>query len=332
MNKKITIQDIANIAGVAKSTVSRYLNDGYVSKEKAALLDKVIKETGYKANFFAKRLKTKDSKLIGIVMSRVDSFSAGKLLAGINFVLEKRGYQPLILISELSPKKELDHILQLIQQGVDGIIVQSIGITPKHLKIVKNAEIPIIFTGQSHKDTTYIKVNDEYAGRLMGEYIAKLKHRNVVYLGVSPKDIAVGKERYQGFVEGFNQYSNGGKINFVETDFSFESAYAKGRELMWYNPTAVICSTDNIAFGLLRYLHEHNIKVPQDVSLAGFGGYALGDVVYPSLTSLAFDYKHLGAKTAEKLLLMIQGEKVVSEFDMNMMFFTRESTKKFEYI
>ena len=330
MNKKITIQDIANMAGVAKSTVSRYLNGGYVSKEKTTILDKVISETGYKANFFAKHLKAKNSKLIGIVMSRVDSYSAGKLLAGINFILQKKGYQALILISELSQEKELDHILQLIEQGVDGIIVQSIGITKKHLKIVKDAQIPIIFTGQSHEEINFIKVDDKGAGKLMGEYIAKLNHQNVVYLGVSSKDIAVGENRYKGFIKGFKKNAPNGKVNFVKTDFSFEKAYAKGKEVVQNKPTAVVCSTDNIALGLLRYLHEHNIKIPQEISLAGFGGYPIGDVSYPSLTSLAFDYKHLGAKTAEKLLLMINGEQVHSEFDSNMLFLTRESTQKIE--
>ena len=92
MTQKLTIQDIANLAGVAKSTVSRYLNNGYVSKEKAMLIDKVIRETGYKSNFFAKRLKTKQSKLIGIVMPRLDSFSAGKLLTGFNIILQQMGY------------------------------------------------------------------------------------------------------------------------------------------------------------------------------------------------------------------------------------------------
>ena len=105
MTQKLTIQDIANLAGVAKSTVSRYLNNGYVSKEKAMLIDKVIRETGYKSNFFAKRLKTKQSKLIGIVMPRLDSFSAGKLLTGFNIILQQMGYQALILISELNSQK-----------------------------------------------------------------------------------------------------------------------------------------------------------------------------------------------------------------------------------
>ena len=303
MTQKLTIQDIANLAGVAKSTVSRYLNNGYVSKEKAMLIDKVIRETGYKSNFFAKRLKTKQSKLIGIVMPRLDSFSAGKLLTGFNIILQQMGYQALILISELNSQKELDNISQLIQQGVDGIIVDSININDNHLKLINQANIHIIFTGQSHDKVNFIKVDDINAGKLMGEYIASLNQ--------------------QGFLANNPQ----GKISFVQTDYSLEQAYNLGDTIVSFNPSAVICATDNIALGLLRYFHEKKIHVPQDISLAGFGGYPVGSISYPSLTSLAFDYKHLGIKTVEKLLSMLQNQPVTSEYDHNMNLIIRESTR-----
>ena len=102
----------------------------------------------------------------------------------------------------------------------------------------------------------------------------------------------------------------------------------KGSEVLAFNPTAVVCATDNIALGLLRYMHEKNIKVPQQISLAGFGGYPYSNISYPSLTTISFDYKHLGAKTADKLLIMLKGTKVQSEFDNNLIFITQESTQK----
>ena len=328
MNKKTTIQDIANLAGVAKSTVSRYLNNGYVSKEKATLIDKVIRETGYKSNFFAKRLKTKESKLIGIVMPRLDSFSAGKILTGFNAILEQAGYQALILISDLDSNKELANIAQLIEQGVDGIIVDSINITDKHLQLLQQTTIPIIFTGQSHDDVTFIKVADFSAGKMMGKYIASLQHRQVAFVGVAPDDIAVGQDRYNGFKEGFLAHNQSGKISFIEADFSFDKAYSLGETVMQIQPSAIICATDNIALGILRYLHEHDVAVPQSVSVAGFGGYPVGNITYPSLTSLAFDYQSLGETTAQKLLAMLQGESVQSKFDNNLNLIIRESTAR----
>lgn len=82
-------------------------------------------------------------------MPRLDSFSAGKLLTGFNIILQQMGYQALILISELNLQKELDNISQLIQQGVDGIIVDSININYNHLKLINQANIPIILQGKA---------------------------------------------------------------------------------------------------------------------------------------------------------------------------------------
>lgn len=118
-----------------------------------------------------------------------------------------------------------------------------------------------------------------------------------------------------------------GKISFVQTDYSLEQAYNLGDTVVSFEPSAVVCATDNIALGLLRYFHEKKIHVPQDISLAGFGGYPVGSISYPSLTSLAFDYKHLGIKTAEKLLSMLQNQPVTSEYDHNMNLIIRESTR-----
>ena len=107
MEQKVTIKDVAELAGVSKSTVSRYLNNGYISVEKQEKVRKAIEETGFQSNFFAKRLKTRESKLIGIVLPRMDSVTVGKLLAGIARVEEPKGEERSQVVSELSEEKEL---------------------------------------------------------------------------------------------------------------------------------------------------------------------------------------------------------------------------------
>ena len=110
MEGAVTIQDIARLAGVSKSTVSRYLNHGYVSREKSGRIRAIIEETGFKSNFFARRLKTRCSKLVGIVLPRLDSVTVGKMLSGITAVLEPNGYQGLILASRLRGAQELENM------------------------------------------------------------------------------------------------------------------------------------------------------------------------------------------------------------------------------
>ena len=328
MENKVTIQDIATIAGVSKSTVSRYLNQGYVSQQKAEKIRKVIEETGFRSNFFAKRLKMKQSKLIGIVLPRMASVTVGKLLAGINRMLEPEGYQGILLVSNLKKKKEIANIMNLQQQGVDGIIIDSIGITKRHLEIAKMMDIPLVFTGQQNPEVHYVKINDYGAGRMMGAYLRQMGHKQVVFAGVTETDHAVGIERKQGFIEAFQENNPEARVDFVETGFDFFSAYEKGDEIRALQPTAVVCATDNIGLGVLRYFHERGIKVPEEISVAGFGGYDVGAVCYPALTTVAFDYELVGMKTAQGMLELLADKPMQSNKDLPLLFIERESVRR----
>ncbi len=326
MEQKTTIKDVAELAGVSKSTVSRYLNHGYISLEKQEKVRKAIEETGFKSNFFAKRLKTKESKLIGIVLPRMDSVTVGKLLAGISRILEPAGYQGILLVSQLSGEKELENIRNLQQQGVDGILVDSVGITPEHIQLARNGLVPILYTGQRHKDVPCIKIDDQGAGRMMGAYLRQMGHNRAVFAGVTETDRAVGIERKQGFIDAFTE-GRDARVDFVETGFDFMSAYSQAEEIRKFNPTVVVGATDNISLGVLRYFHERGIRVPEEISVVGFGGYDVGAVVYPSLTTVAFDYELMGMKAAQYMLDLLQDEQTETNMDMPLFFVERESVR-----
>ena len=327
MEDKVTITDVAKLAGVSKSTVSRYLNNGYISVEKQERVRAAIAETGFKSNFFAKRLKTKESKLIGIVLPRMDSVSVGKLLAGFAHVFEPAGYQQLLLVSGLDAKKELSSMESLLQQGVDGIIVDSVGITKGHLDLCQASGVPVVITGQSHAQLDCIKIDDYGAGRLMGSYLQSQGHSRAVFAGVTETDTAVGVERRRGFVEGFTAGGREAVVDFVQTGFDFLSAYNKAEEILACKPTVIVGATDNISLGIIRYLHERGIKVPQEVSVTGFGGYDVGAVVYPALTTIFFDYELMGMKVARFLLDKLSGKENQENLDMPLLFVERESVR-----
>ena len=97
---------------------------------------------------------------------------------------------------------------------------------------------------------------------------------------------------------------------------------------MKYNPTGIVCATDNICLGILRYLHENNIKVPEEISIAGFGGYDVGSVSYPTLTTVEFNYELIGEKTAEGILELIEGKNIKEDSTISLKLIERESVKK----
>lgn len=327
MKQKVTIQDIANMVNVSKSSVSRYLNNGYVSEENAKKIKEAIEKTGFETNFFAKRLKTKRSRLIGIVIPRINSVTVGELLTGINKRLEENNYQGIILISDLSIEKELDNIRSLSQQGVDGIIVNSISITKEHIKLISRLSVPVIFTGQKSEYVNSIKIDDYEAGSVLGKYFKEKGHKQVVFAGVTEGDEAVGVERKKGFIEAFKENNEGCNVNFIETGFSFKKSYEMCPEILKYNPTGIACATDNICLGILRYLHENNIKIPEEVSVAGFGGYEIGSVTYPALTTVAFNYELIGKETAQGILDLIEGKELNEKIEIPLKLIERESVE-----
>ena len=321
MSKKVTIKDVADLAGVSKSTVSRYLNNGYVSEQKADTIRKIIKTTGFNSNFFASRMKTRYSKLIGIVLPRLDSYSVGQMLTGINNVLNQKQYQAIIMTSNLNTDKEIQAIHQFKEQGVDAIIVISVGITDKLIKNVSKYPLPIIFAGQADEHLFCVKFDDYKAGFTLGKYLNS-KFKTCVFLGVSSVDKAIGIDRFNGFSNGFK-----GKIHLIKTDFSFEQAYMHGDRVMKFAPEVVVGATDNIALGFMQYLHKNHISVPSDISVAGFGGYPIGDVASTPLTTVSFDFKSLGSKIAESSFDLLYDSKTSSYLDDNFKLIIKESTK-----
>ena len=324
---KVTIQDIANMCQVSKSSVSRYLNGGYVSKENKEKIKNAIEQTGYKTNFFAKRLKSKNSNLIGVVIPRIDSITVGKVLNGINSVCEENEYTILMESSNLSLKKELECINSLYNQGVDGIIVYTIGITNEHINFVNRVKTPILFLNQKDNNVNYISIDDYKAGYIMAEYFYKNNHKNIVFLGVNEQDKSVGLERKKGFYDFYKKNVSNYKIDFLETDFSFKKAYNMGKMVTNLNPTAVICATDNICLGLMLYLKEKGIEVPEQISVAGFGGYEVSSVVKPSITTISFDYELLGKLSAEDILNIIKNKNRKENITIPLNFIIGESVK-----
>lgn len=324
---KVTIKDIADICNVSKSSVSRYLNGGYVSKENKEKIKAAIEQTGFKSNFFAKRLKAKNSGLIGVVIPRIDSITVGKTLNGINSICEENNYIILMQSSNLDLKKEIDCITSLYNQGVDGIIVYTMNITDKHIKMYNELKIPIVFIGQKNESVNYICIDDYKAGYIMAEYFHKNNHKNIVFLGVDEQDKSVGIERKQGFYDFYKNNVKEYNINFVKTDFSFKNAYKMGDKVIKFNPTAVVCATDNICLGFMLYLNEKGIKIPEQISVAGFGGYEVSSAIKPSITTIHFDYDILGKVATKKILSLIKEDDKYQNVDIGLKLTKGESVK-----
>ena len=307
---KKTISDIAQIAGVAKSTVSRYLNGGSVSDATKEKIKRAIQETGYIPNTFAQSLKAKKTNIIGTIVPRLDSYASSLTLIGIDEQLKELNYQMLISNSNQDLEREIENIYTLANQKVAGIILLATQVTDQHIEAFRKIDIPVLLVGQQHNEV-YSFIHDDYgAAYHMGQYILTKGHRRIGYLGVTEHDIAVGVNRKQGFKKAMDTKADC-EVKYYETSFNIEDAIQTASEIIEeFHPSILVCATDNIALGALKAAYMKGLRVPEDLSITGFGGYQVTEVIHPALTTVKFYYKEVGQMAAGNIVKLINEEEI----------------------
>ncbi|MCC5464620.1 LacI family DNA-binding transcriptional regulator [Pelosinus baikalensis] len=327
---KQTISDIAKLAGVSKSTVSRHLNGGYVSVEAKERIEQVIKETGYEPNTFAQNLKLKTSNFIGVIIPRLDSYATARILIGVDEKLKQNNYQMLIANTSQNKDREVESLYSFANQKVAGIILLATEITEKHQTAIDNIKIPIIIMGQEHCKYNCIVYDDFNAAYELAQYVIDMGHKKIAYLGVPEYDVSVGVKRKAGFKKAVNEGRNM-DISYHVTSFAIEDAVNMSNSIIKdEKPSLIFCATDNIALGTIGSIYSNHLQVPADISVVGFGGYKVSEIIYPGLTTVRFDYNNTGTIAGENIIKLIKGEFINKLIISNYQIIKKKSVDKLE--
>ncbi|MDR9745498.1 LacI family DNA-binding transcriptional regulator [Paenibacillus taichungensis] len=326
MNK--TISDIAQMAGVAKSTVSRFLNGGSVSDDTREKIERIIKQYNYVPNTFAQSLKAKKTSIIGTVVPRLDSFATSQTLIGIDEELRNNQYQMLIANTSQDMQREIDAIYDFARQKVSGIILLAAEVTDAHLKAVEDIGIPVLLVGQQHEQLHSLVHNDDQAGYEMGKHVVEKGHRKIVYIGVTERDQAVGIHRKQGFKRAINECV-GCDVTYYETSFKMSEAIITAEAILKESkPTIIVGATDNIALGVMKIAFSNKIQIPQELSVTGFGGYEITEMIHPTLTTVKYHYFEAGQVAAQHIIRLVKGDPVEQCTILDVEIIPRESVDK----
>ena len=268
------INEIAKLAGVSRATVSRFLNDGYVSKEKRELIAHVINETGYVPSQQARTLRTGKTKLVGVIIPKINSHSVSRMVAGITKVLAQNGYQVLLANTDNNEKAEVDYLNLFAERNkVDGIILIATVFTNAHHKALNSLNVPVVILGQRLDGHSCVYQDDYHAVYDLTRSILKTSH-TPGYIGVYEKDVAAGRERHRAFLDACASMdvAVGPKAQQSAT-FSVDSGYLSAEKILDAVPDvdAMICATDDIAFGAMTCLREYGRRIPEDVQVTGVG-------------------------------------------------------------
>ena len=304
------INEVARRAGVSRATISRYLNNGYVSKEKRDLIKQIIEETGYVPSQHARQLRTGKTRLVGVIMPKINSQSVSRMVAGITDSLAQAGYQVILASTNNDEHTEVDYLRLFAERNrVDGIILIGTVLSHEHHVIIGDLNVPFVILGQ-HTPGIPCVYQDDYHAMLDVAKLVLRKSKCPAYLGVFERDIAAGQERHRGFLDACAELGlTAPRQAQLVVDFDSDSGYFGAEKILDAAPEVdtIVCATDDIAFGAMMCMHEYGKRVPEDVQVTGVGDSLLSQITRPSLTTVHLYYKTSGMRAAQMLLAMING-------------------------
>ena len=325
------INQIAQMAGVSRATVSRYLNDGYVSQEKRVAIRRVIERTGYVPSHQAQTLRTGKTNVVGVIIPKINSASVSRMVAGITLVLNDTGYQVLLANTDNDAAREVEFLRLFTEKSrVDGVILIATVLTPEHREAISALGVPIVVLDQDVDLCPCVYQDDLAAARDVTRVALRSSHRPA-YIGVFEEDVAVGTMRRRGFLEACAE--RGVEVPeraLTVAEFTVDSGYEQAERLLDEYPEldAIVCATDSIAYGALTCLREYGRRVPEDVAVTGVGDAELSQIVTPTLTTVHHHYKTSGAEAAKMLVGMMTGDDSVGrELKMGYDVVARNSTR-----
>lgn len=304
----LNIIDIAKMAGVSKSTVSRYLNGGYVSEEKKKKIKEIIDETGFVPQRQAKGLRNRKTDLIAVIVPKISTETTSLVVDGITRVLNKEKYEVIIANTNLSPEKEIEYLNIFRANQVDGIILIATQITKEHEKLFKEITVPFVIISQEVEGYSCVFHDDYRAGKYCTQLLLEKGYKKIAFVGVYKDDIAVGYNRQKGYMDALHENGKEVRTDYIKTgNFSHESGYLLTKELLELEekPDAIFAVTDTIAFGVVCCLNENKIKIPEEIAVISIGDNRIANYMTPRLTTLHYFYVEAGEESASILLEML---------------------------
>jgi DNA-binding LacI/PurR family transcriptional regulator len=310
----VTIKDVAKVAGVAHSTVSRALREHpAIPPDTIARIKQHAEALGYIPSALARGLKTNRSNALGVIVSRIDDPFFSEILQALDDEAQGAGYS-LFLAADNRDLERLQIIIQTMgERRVDGIIVCSGNVTAEHARQFQQQGIPIVAVdNQTIEDYQYSISHDHYFGSCqLSKHLLNMGHSKIAYLG-NPRSTRVNRERQKGFLDTMS------RANIpVPSDYLFNGPNGQldGGEAgadyflgLSAPPTAILCFNDLMAIGLMRRYRESSLSIPKNCSVVGFDNIAISAYMVPPLTTFEQPKYELGYAAARMMMNLLNHE------------------------
>lgn len=308
------MKDVATLANVSMSTVSRVLNNPEsVVPEKRERVIEAIKTLKYHPNALARGLIYKRTRTYGVLIPDVSNMYSAEVLKGMEEAANKRGMNLIICNTDLNKDRKLAYINVLNEKQVDGILYMSEAVFPADYKVIERLGIPVVLASTHCLEYPLpsVKVDDELGGYDATLFLIAKGHKDIGMISGPTTDTIAGQSRLQGYLRCLRDHHL--PIN-VEKNvqfgyYRFKDGYEAMERLYQGNSniTAVFAASDEMALGAISYLHSIKVNVPNDLSVIGFDNTKVASMSIPQLTTVAQPMYEIGYKSVEKLEDLING-------------------------
>ena len=309
-SKRTRIQDVARIAGVHPSTVSRVLNPGtrrLVSQAVAERIEALARKLGYTADPVAAGLRTRRSATIGVLIPDIANPVFPLILRGIEAALAAAGYTAIIANTDNSAARARGALARLAARRIDGVIVATATRRDALIEQCRRLELPAVLVNRAADGGKVSAViNDDRAGiALAVDHLFALGHRAIGHVA-GPANISTGQARRAGFIVAIKAHGLPAPPVAVADSYSIAAGErACARLLDMGRMGAIVAANDLLALGCYDELARRGLACPDAVSVTGFNDMAFADRFDPPLTSVRIPHRVMGAEAARLLLAQI---------------------------
>jgi LacI family transcriptional regulator len=309
----VSIKDIAKIAGVSPSTVSRVVNEvKYVKPEIRERVLAIVKQTGYVPNNAARSMVLKRSFTVGVVIPDTFNMFQRQLFSVIERSLEANGFHTLFFFVKWDRESELRSLRRIVAEKLDGLVLMHEVVQGEFHAFLEGGDLPVVLCTFDRPELGLpaVHIDEESAARRATEYLIGLGHRSIGL--ISGAHFSFGGQRAAGFRSALAEAGIEIDENFVVEVPSYSAddglqgmraLLAKGKR-----PTALFAATDELAIGAIRALFEAGLSVPGDVSVLGFDDIDISSYLTPGLSTIRQPILDIGRRTAEIICALIEGK------------------------
>ncbi len=301
------IREIAKRAKVSTATVSRTINRvPTVDRQLAKRVWKVIEELGYYPNTQARALVSGKTRIFGLIVSEITNPFFPEIVQSFEDIAVQHNYEILLTSTVHDPKRMETSVRRMLERRVEGVAILTFGMEEALLEGLRFRKVPLVFVdvGPPVPRVSNIKINYGNGIRQAVQHLAALRHEQIAFV-TGPLKLKSAKARKDAFEESLREIGlHPDPELIIEGDHTLEAGIQALTRLVKLKklPTAIMCSNDLTAIGVIREAYEFGIPVPQELSVVGFDDVRLAQFITPPLTTIRMSQSEL-AKLAFKALL-----------------------------